>query len=38
MMVPRQCPLVLLLKVSWKGGKTFESRVGRDKMWNKEKS
>jgi hypothetical protein len=25
MKVPRQCPLVLLVKVSWIGGKTFGS-------------
>jgi hypothetical protein len=23
MKVPRQCPLVLLVKVVWRGGKTF---------------
>jgi hypothetical protein len=30
MKVPRQCPLVLLVKVRWRGGKTFSCKEGRD--------
>jgi hypothetical protein len=30
MKVPRQCPLVLLVKVGWKGGKTFGCEEGRN--------
>jgi hypothetical protein len=26
--VPRQCPLVLLVKVGWRGGKTFGCEEG----------
>jgi hypothetical protein len=37
-MVPRLCPLVLLFKVGWKGGKTFGNEEGRDKRWSKEGS
>jgi hypothetical protein len=29
MKVPRQCPLVLLVKVFWKGGKTLRCEEGR---------
>jgi hypothetical protein len=29
MKVPRQCPLVLLVKVVWRDGKAFESAEGR---------
>jgi hypothetical protein len=36
--VPRQCPLVLLVKVDWKGGKTFKSEEGTDEKWREEKS
>jgi hypothetical protein len=36
MKVPRQCPLVLLVKVNWIGGKTFGSYEGSDEMWSKE--
>jgi hypothetical protein len=28
--VPRQCPLVLLVKVGWRGGKTFGCEEGTD--------
>jgi hypothetical protein len=28
MKVPRQCPLVLLVKVDWRGGKTFGCEEG----------
>jgi hypothetical protein len=28
MKVPRQCPLVLLIKVGWRGGKTFGCEEG----------
>jgi hypothetical protein len=38
MKVPRQCPLVLLVKVVWEGGKEFGSEGGRDEKWSKEKS
>jgi hypothetical protein len=27
---PRQCPLDLLVKVIWRGGKTFRCEEGRD--------
>jgi hypothetical protein len=27
MKVPRQCPLVLLVKEGWRGGKTFVKKV-----------
>jgi hypothetical protein len=30
MEVPRQCPLVLLVKVGLRGGKTFGCEEGRD--------
>jgi hypothetical protein len=30
MKVPRQCPLVLLVKVGWRGGKTFGCEEGID--------
>jgi hypothetical protein len=30
MKVSRKCPLVLLVKVGWRGGKTFGSEEGRD--------
>jgi hypothetical protein len=36
MKVPRQCPLALLLKMGWGGGKTFGFKEGRDERWNKE--
>jgi hypothetical protein len=32
MKVPRQCPLVLLVKVGWRGGKTFGCEEGRDEV------
>jgi hypothetical protein len=28
--VPRQCPLVLLVKMGWRGGETFGCEEGRD--------
>jgi hypothetical protein len=34
-MVPRQCPLVLLLNVGWRDGKTFGCEEGRDKTWRR---
>jgi hypothetical protein len=34
--VPRQCPLVFLVKVGWRRGKTFGSEGGRDYKWSKE--
>jgi hypothetical protein len=37
MKVPRQCPFVLLVKVCWKGGKTFGSEEARDERWSKER-
>jgi hypothetical protein len=36
MKVPRQCPLVLLVKVSWIGGKNVRKLEGSDEMWSKE--
>jgi len=38
MKVPRQCPLVLLVKVGLEGGKAFGSEGGGDKKWSKERS
>jgi hypothetical protein len=38
MKVPRQCPLVLLVKVGWGGGKIFGSEEGRDERWSRERS
>jgi hypothetical protein len=35
--VPRQCSLVLLVKVFWKGGKKFGSEQSSDEKWGKEK-
>jgi hypothetical protein len=37
-MVPMQCPLVVVVKVGWKGDKTFGSKEGRDETWSKERS
>jgi hypothetical protein len=37
MKVPKQCPFVLLVKVAWKGGKTFICEAGRDEKWSKER-
>jgi hypothetical protein len=36
--VPRQCPLFLLVKMVWIGGKTFGSEGGRDEKWSKNRS
>jgi hypothetical protein len=38
MKVPRQCPLVLLVKVGWTGGKTFGCEEVRDERWSRERS
>jgi hypothetical protein len=38
MKVPRQCLLVLLIKVGWRGGKTFRCEEGRDERWSRERS
>jgi hypothetical protein len=38
MKVPRQCLLVLMVKVGWKGGKTFGYEEGRDERLIKDKS
>jgi hypothetical protein len=38
MKVPRQCPLVLLVKVGWRGGKTFGCEEGIDERWSRERS
>jgi hypothetical protein len=38
MQVPRQCPVVLLVKVVWRGGKMCGSEEGRYEKWNKERS
>jgi hypothetical protein len=36
--VPRQCPLVLLVKVGWRGGKTFGGEEDIDERWSRERS
>jgi hypothetical protein len=36
--VPRQCPLVLLVKEGWRGGKTFGSEGREDEKYSKERS
>jgi hypothetical protein len=36
--VSKQFPLVLLVKVVWRGSKTFGSEEGRDERWSKERS
>jgi hypothetical protein len=38
MKVPRQCPLVLLVKVGWRGGKTFGCEEGIGERWSRERS
>jgi hypothetical protein len=38
MKVPKQCPLVLLIKVGWRGGKTFDFEEDRDERWSRERS
>jgi hypothetical protein len=38
MKIPRQYPFVLLVKVGWRGGKTFGYEEGGDKKWSKERS
>jgi hypothetical protein len=38
MKVTRQCPLVLLVKVGWRGGKTFGCEEGIDERWRKKRS
>jgi hypothetical protein len=38
MKVSMQCPLALLVKVGWRGGKTFDCEEGRDGKWSKERS
>jgi hypothetical protein len=38
MKVPRQYPLVLLVKVGWRGGKTFGCEEGIDERWSRERS
>jgi hypothetical protein len=38
MKVPRQCPLVLLVKVGWGGGKAFDCEEGVDESWRKDRS
>jgi hypothetical protein len=35
--VPRQCPLVLV-KVGWRGGKTFGCEEGIDERWSRKRS
>jgi hypothetical protein len=37
MKVPRQCPLVLLVKVGWKRGKTFGFEEGLYERWSRER-
>jgi hypothetical protein len=36
--VPRQCPLVLLVKVGWRGGKIFGCEEDIDGRWSRERS
>jgi hypothetical protein len=36
--VPRQCPLVLLVKVGWRRCKTFPYEEGIDERWSRERS
>jgi hypothetical protein len=36
MKVPKQCPIVLLVKVGWRGDKTFRCKEGIDERWNSE--
>jgi hypothetical protein len=36
--VPRQCPLVLLVKVGWKRGKTFGNEEVRHENLSKERT
>jgi hypothetical protein len=36
--VPRQCPLVLLVKLGWRGGTTFGCEEGIDERWSRERS
>jgi hypothetical protein len=38
MKVPRQCPLVLLVKVGWRGGKTFGCEEVMGERWGRERS
>jgi hypothetical protein len=38
MKVPKQCPLVLLVKVGWRGGKTFGREEGIDERRSRERS
>jgi hypothetical protein len=38
MKVPRQCPLVLLVKVVWRGGKTFGREECIDERWSRGRS
>jgi hypothetical protein len=38
MKVPRQCPLVLLVKVGWRGGKSFGCKEGIDERRSRERS
>jgi hypothetical protein len=38
MKVPRQCPLVLLVKLGWRGGKTFGCEEGIGERWSRERS
>jgi hypothetical protein len=37
MKFPRQCPLVLLVKVSWRGGKTVGCEESIDERWSRER-
>jgi hypothetical protein len=36
--VPRQCPLVLLVKMDWRGGKAFGSEESGDEQSSKDRS
>jgi hypothetical protein len=38
MKVPRQCQLVLFVKVGWRRGKTFDCEEGRDESWIKKRN
>jgi hypothetical protein len=37
MKVLRQCPLVLLVKVGWRGGKTFSFEEDRDEICSRKR-
>jgi hypothetical protein len=38
MKIPRRCPLVLLVKLGWRGDKTFGCEEDIDERWRRERS